>query len=436
MNGRALPSTLDAERVVLGAVIDSNSLAFESAALLKPEDFAEDRHRRIFCRLIEMAQAGKPIDLISLTHAMTGANEIEDCGGVAYISDLDRGLVRRSSITHHAGIVLDCAKRRRLVWACEAAIERACDSGIEISDSSQAISDALLEIEARSADEAFQSVARFSDDVFASIGRMRERTEALIGLTTGIDSLDLITTGLRPGELWLLGGWPGEGKSSLALQLVSANIAKETPVALFTVEMDRAQVLTRIWAQHGNLPFDRLRDPRRLSADEFERLHRVKTEVSKMPLYVDDSSSITIDELAARARLMVRRHNIRLVVIDYIQLIDGNGKDERQRVSRISRALRELAKEGVPVLALSQLSRPKDGNLNTRPNKFSLKESGSLEADAHTVLLIYRPVDQQGQPFGEDEIIVAKQRNGPWSIEPVWFDKGTLVYRERVQVSR
>jgi replicative DNA helicase len=163
-----------------------------------------------------------------------------------------------------------------------------------------------------------------------------------------------------------------------------------------------------------------------------KRLQQVMCEVGKLPIFIDDSSSLSMREMVARARLLTTRHHIGLIVVDYIQLIEAVGRDERQRISAVSNSLRALAKEGVPIMALSQMTRPHDRNLSRRPTKFDLKESGSLEADAHTVLLIFQPVADTNLPQADKaEIIIAKQRNGPLSIEPVEFDERYLLFRER-----
>ena len=196
--------------------------------------------------------------------------------------------------------------------------------------------------------------------------------------------------------------------------------------------MDRYQILTRLWAQYGEVPFERLRNPKRLTDAEMKRLQQVMCEVGKLPIFIDDSSSLSMREMVARARLLTTRHHIGLIVVDYIQLIEAVGRDERQRISAVSNSLRALAKEGVPIMALSQMTRPHDRNLSRRPTKFDLKESGSLEADAHTVLLIFQPVADTNLPQADKaEIIIAKQRNGPLSIEPVEFDERYLLFRER-----
>jgi len=427
-----LPHNLDAERVLLAGLLLNDEAYPEVATLLSgAQDFFDHAHRKIYAAIVELAEAGKPIDQLLLAHILGERGQLAQVGGVAYISSLLDGAVRRSSLKHAAGLVASAAQKRSLIHLCDQAARTAADGASDINDCKRVLNDGLLSIEAASTQQQALHVVQFSDEVFADIERMRKHSGELIGLSSGIGSLDLVTTGLRKGEFWVLGGRPGEGKSALALQCVTENIKVGVPVAVFSIEMSRHQVLTRIWSQHGNIPFEKLRDPGRLRPEEYEKLRETMIQVGQMPLYVDDSGSLSIERLVARARLLIKRHQIQLIVVDYVQLVDAKATDERQRVSRISNNLRELAKEGVALLALSQLARPKDGALNTRPNKFNLKESGSLEADAHTVLLIYRPVDKQDRPTGEDEIVVAKQRNGPWSIEPVSFDSRCLKYQER-----
>lgn len=262
--------------------------------------------------------------------------------------------------------------------------------------------------------------------------RLRTKEADLPGLTTGIATLDMVTTGIRRGEFWVVGGRPGEGKSAVAMKAILDNARREVPVALFTPEMDRHQALTRLWAQHGEVPYERLRNPQRLSDSDMKRLQQIMFEVGKLPIFIDDSSTVSIREIVARSGLLASRHQIGLIVVDYLQLIAAEGRDERQRISLISNSLRALAKESAPVLALSQMTRPHDRNLNRRPTKFDLKESGALEADADTVLLIFQPVADTNIPQADQaEIIVAKQRNGPLSIEPVQFDGRYLIFRER-----
>jgi replicative DNA helicase len=432
LHNRELPNADDAEQALLGAILKHNDCLAEVVTLTKPSDFYVPAHRRIFTRMLQLWEMGTSIEEVTLVHAMTEPREIEEVGGVAYLTSLTDNVVKRTSATQYAAIVREKAQLREFIHACDLGVNIGLANDQPAAVCVSRIHDALLAIEANTQKQPALHVAQVTDEVFADLERLRCQPGERVGLTTGIDSLDLATTGIRPGEFWLLGGRTGEGKSSFALKTILDNARCEIPVLLITPEMRRDQIVTRIWAQYGQIRFDKLRDPKRLTEAEYGHLQRTMLEVARLPIYIDDASSLSIREIVARARMMVKRHRIGLIAVDYIQLVGAEGRDERQRISAISNGLRELAKEGVPVLALSQLTRPREGNLNRRPTKFDLKESGALEADAHTVLLIFRRVDEATLlPTGSGEIIIAKQRNGPLSIEPVCFDERYLIFQER-----
>jgi replicative DNA helicase len=198
--------------------------------------------------------------------------------------------------------------------------------------------------------------------------------------------------------------------------------------------MAKGDLLQRLWAHEEKIPFQRIRYPRGLEPETKKRIHRAMGTVGQWPLFVVEDSSLSIQKFLAKARLLIRQEKVQLLIVDYVQLISAPARDEKERLTKISNALRALAKDtGVPVVAISQLSRPKDGNANARPNKFHLKESGSQENDSHVIILTYRPVNEFGDPTGEDELIIAKQRHGPVSNERVYFDSKTLTFYTRLQ---
>ncbi len=232
----------------------------------------------------------------------------------------------------------------------------------------------------------------------------------------------------------MCGALPGRGKTALGAQIALANASAGAPVAFFSLEMSREQLGERFLSNESRVPASRVRNPRYIEAPHWTALLQCVGKLEQYSLYVDDSTSLNIETLIARAKLCIRRYGCRLVVVDYLRLVQASGDQLRERVGNVAEGLRRLAKsENISVLALSQLSRPKDGDINSRPNLLQLKESGDVEAAAHTVLLLYMPM-RNDVPTGEEEIIIGKSRNGPLGSIPVYFDRRTLRFEERTSV--
>jgi len=421
---------------VLGAILLDNQAYWQASAELEPADFSLDSHRRIYCRMVELAEAGKAIDFVTLTNQLGEHKEIEAVGGVAYVTSLTDGLPRVKNIEQYVGILKDKALRRYLINACASGADATFDDSNQTRVCVDMVQDALLQLEANSKKTQARRVSEFSDETFIQLEELRNSESDVVGFSTGVPSLNENTTGIRSGEFWVIGGRPGDGKTSLALQIAAVNASDGAAVGIFSIEQAKDELLHHIWAGQSKVPARRMRQPGFMSGEEWGKVRQAMTEVGTWPLFVDDSSALSISELAARARLMIRRHGVGLLLVDYVQIIDAPGKDERQRVTAISRALRMLAKEEkVGVVALSQMARPADKNMNRRPTKFDLKESGSLEADAHTVVLIFRPVDEFNQYDGNDELIIDKQRHGPRGIEAVRYNERLLRFDERFRGS-
>lgn len=432
-----LPTNVAAERSILGAIL-MNPKAYDEAAALGvvADDFSLDSHRRIYRRMEELAYKGAAIDVITLTSLLSDRNELIAVGDAAYVGSLIEGLPGRPSIKSYVRIVKEKAAQRKIIHSCNATVGGIADE-MTSGEAMEYLQDQILQIQTGSDDAPAQRIIAFSEQVYSEWEQTSKGGGDLIGLSTSLDALDFATTGIRKGELWLIGGRTGDGKTALALQITAANCQREIPVGFFSIEMAKGDLLQRLWSHEGGIPFQRIRYPRHLEPDTRERVQQSMCEVGKWPLFVVEDGSLSIQKLLAKARLLVRQERVQLLVVDYVQLISAPARDEKERLTKISNALRSLAKDtGVPIVAISQLSRPKDGNQNVRPNKFHLKESGSMENDSHVIILTYRPVDEYSNPIGEDELIIAKQRHGPVSNERVFFDSKTLTFFGREVGSR
>lgn len=418
-----MPSDVEAEQFVLTSMMtEKTGQAFHQAtSMLCASDFILDSHRRIFAAMIEVSGDGDPVDYLTVVDKLGSHKELEAVGGAAYVMGMTYCVPVLKNIKAHAKIVLEKSNLRQIIHIAQGTIAAAYEQSTPSSQVLGVLQDQMLMLLGNANKEQAAKVNEFSEDTWRILLQRREADHRLVGLPTGIDTLDRRTTGIRPGEFWIIGGRAGDGKTSLALQFAAASARQGIPVAFFSIEMDRHSLLERMWSTEGSVDYRRVRDPKFLDAVEIARLPRVRDDVDRWPLFVEDAGSYTIGEIEARSRLLISQHKVKLIIVDYLQIVDAPGKDERLKLTKISKCLRMLAKTGVSVVGLSQMPRPRDNDMNKRPTKFDLKESGSLENDAHTVLMIYRPVDDHNQYTFNDEIVIAKQRSGETGNDNVTY---------------
>jgi replicative DNA helicase len=417
------------ERALLGSILLDNGHYDEAARSLLAEDFAIDAHRRIFRRIASMIAAGAAVDTVTLFEELARHAELEAIGGSSYVAFLTEGVPRRPAVSDYVSIVESAAKRRRLHGALTRMLAQTEDPCEDVGEVLARSISEMLELQS-SKDEPETAAA-----IVPLLDRMRQehtRTNELLGLPTGVGSLDLVTRGFQPSELIVLGARAGVGKSAFMLQATIANCKAGNPVLVFSLEMTREQVFRRIFASLAGVPFSRVRDPKWATDHEMSKIQYAASQVADWPLEIDPAGSIHVDQIAAKARHAIRRKGIKLVCVDYAQIVPADGRDERLRVAAVSRGLTRLAKdEGVPVLLLSQLSRPDKSNANRRPRLSDLRETSQLENDANVAVLLHRPVDDEDQAGSEAELIVAKQRSGATGIFPLTFDQTMLTFGER-----
>lgn len=423
-------ANLEAERAILGTILLANEQFDIAAEQLTANDFALDSHQRIFANIGWMIRDGQSCDTITLA-AQLGA-ELPAVGGQVYVSSLPDGQIR-CGIETHIRIVREKSQLRTAQRIGEALTDGAADP----SSSPQEL---IADIEARLM-QLRAGVSRPEDSLIAAkvvplmdrLHRERNRGDELLGLPSGIESLDLATRGFQAGEITMLGARSGVGKSSAMVQAAIANCRQGTPVLLFSLEMSTEELLRRIWSVVSGVPFPRVRDPKWATDEDMALLRNAASKVADWPLRVIDTSGLSIEKLTAIARLAIRRDGVKLVCCDYLQLVQASGRDERLRVSAVSRGLTRLAKdEGIPVLALSQLARADRSNTNRRPGMGDLRESSQIENDAHVVALLHRTWDGEAEHLSDEaELILAKQRSGETGAFPLRFDRRTLTFATR-----
>jgi replicative DNA helicase len=420
------------EKAVLGAILLDHDAIYQCGDM-KSSDFYLSSNRTIFGAMYELAMTGYPIDMLTVVDSLQKSNKLESVGGAGYVSSLIDGVPDRPSIEHYVKTVLDSSQRRNLVNLCASAIEQCKDSTEKTEDCLSSVVDKILHLAGNDNGKSVH-VKDYSYKVYEDVMKIADTplSELPVGLPTGIPGVDRLTTGVREGEFWVVASWTGEGKSVLATQIIMENARRAVPVLWFTQEMSRKQVLLRMIPSltDGIVKGRHLRDPRHMTAPQRAEFERTRAIVDSWPLWVNDSASMEITQLYAQAVAMVKRQKVKLIVVDYLQLIRGRGESRYEKVTDVSNMLRELAKNHAPVIAVSQLSKPERGDKRP-PRVFDMKESGSIEQDAHVVLMPYRPQDKEGHYSGEDLIIVGKQREGRTGAVKVRFDSLTLTFQPK-----
>jgi len=435
---RPLPASTDAERAILGAILLDNSAYHQAAEALRPGDFSLDSHRRIFGRMMELAESSRPIETVTLTEELGRHKEIEAVGGVAYLSSLTDGLPRRSSIEHYVRIVKDKAMLRSLIHTANSAIAQAMEQSGRAEEILDAAEAAIFQLSEGRLGQGFLAIPEIVKDSFGSVDALYQRGQRITGLATHFDDFDGMTSGLQASDLVIIAGRPSMGKTAFALNIAeNAAVREGKVVGIFSLEMSRESLLLRLLCSQSRVDSHRLRTGF-LSREDYNKLVVGLGALAEAPIFIDDTPGITLSEMRAKARRLEQQQGrLDLLIVDYLQLMSASppgGTSRRyenrtQEVSAISRSLKILAKElRAPVVALSQLSRAPEsrGERGRRPQLSDLRESGSIEQDADLVAFLYREeVYESDNPDVEGlaELIVAKQRNGPTGMVKLAFIK-------------
>jgi replicative DNA helicase len=416
---RSLPSSVDAERSLLGSILVNNENYYRIVEFLRPEDFYLDSHRVIFRNMTGLMENSRAIDLITLQDELLRNASLESAGGIGNLSGLLEGIPYLTNIEHYIDIVRDKSLLRQMINSASKVISECFDQAEPADAILDQAEQALFNLSEHRTKSGFVSVGDMEEDTQKLLTKLYEDKEMITGVATGFTDLDRMTSGFQPGDLVILAARPSMGKTALALNVAQyVALKKGLPVGIFSLEMSKQQLLMRFLCAESLVDAHKVRTGY-IGKDDFRQLIDALASVTRAPLYIDDSSSLTIMEMRAKARRLKAEHGLSLLIVDYLQLMSGYGRVENrvQEISGISRGLKALAKElEVPVVALSQLSRaPEQRQGDHRPQLSDLRESGSIEQDADVVLFIYREEvykrDEENE--GKADLIISKQRNGP-----------------------
>ena len=432
---RRPPYSEDAEQAVLSAMLMDADAVLRAAEHVDDTMFYREGNRRIFRAMFALNEKGDVIDPLTLAEELGRTGDLQASGGKDYIAFLVDAVPTSANVEYHARIVREKALRRRLIEVSTAIVSEAFESAAPAAELLDAAEHKIFEVNQSRGAEGFMRIKELLWPTMERIELLQRGGESVTGVASGFKDLDEITAGFQQSDLIIIAARPSMGKTAFVLNIAqNAALDGNVPVAIFSLEMSKEQLVQRLLTSEGRVDAQRLRKGR-LHDDEFVRLGRAAGILSHAPIWIDDTPSITLLEMRSKARRLKVDNNIGLVVVDYLQLMQGPGNPEsrQQEISYISRSLKSLARElRVPVVALSQLSRAPEQRAaeHKRPQLSDLRESGAIEQDADLVMFIYRqemydgPTDKDGNSLeGRAEIIVGKQRNGPTGLVNLYFNK-------------
>ena len=429
--GRIPPQDIEAEKSLLGAIMISDNILPEILTILKPDDFYEERHKLIFTAMCNLYDTHRPVDLLTLTAELKAMKKLKDVGGAPYLTELSTFVPAASHAKAYAEIVEKTSTRRRLIKAASEIANKAFEDDSNVGDLIGSAEKELFEVSDKVVKSDYVPIDDLLADAFERIGELQRNRNKLRGLKTGFRDLDKKTAGLQKGDLIIVGARPAMGKTTFA-QNLTYNIATmngKTGVLFFSMEMSASEIVDRIVSDVSGVDNWKIRTGN-ISDEEFSRIRDAMGEMDELPIYIDDTSSMTVTELRNKARRAVHDHNIGIIIVDYLQLIQGSDRykgNRVQEVTEVSRGLKILARElNIPVVALAQLSRNVTGRDNPRPLLSDLRDSGSIEQDADLVMFLHRPDyyktnDDNYEDTHITELIIAKHRHGAIGTIELYF---------------
>ncbi|GAA5221796.1 replicative DNA helicase [Membranihabitans marinus] len=423
--GKVQPQAIELEEAVLGALMLDREAMPNVIDLLRPESFYIEAHQTIFRAMQQLFNQTKPIDLLTLHEELLQMGELKNIGGATYLTELTEKVASAANIEFHARIIAQKHIKRELIRVSTMTIENSYDDTMDVFELLDESERSLFDITQQNLNRSYESLSTLAGKAQRKMEELASKNESVTGVPSGYKDLDKITSGWQPSDMIIVAARPGMGKTSFTLALAkNSAMMYNKGVAFFSLEMSDVQLTQRLIAMESGVSISKLRNGK-LEEDEWKRFNQAVEKLSEVPIYIDDTPAINIFELRAKCRRLKMKHDIQMVMIDYLQLMTGGGDKKNgtreQEISSISRALKGMAKElNIPVIALSQLSRAVETrSADKRPQLSDLRESGAIEQDADLVSFIYRPeyydimTDESDQSLeGIAEIIIAKHRNG------------------------
>lgn len=427
------PQNTEAEQSVIGGILIENGAIHKVMEILTPEDFYRDAHKKMYNSLLDLSERDEPADLITLTHELRKKDQLDSIGGASYVASLIDAIPTAANIEYYARIVKEKAVLRRLIETATNIVTQGYEDREDVDGLLDEAERAIFQIADNRVRPSFYPIREIVKSSFKTLEKLFEKKELVTGIPSGFKDLDLMTAGFQPSDLIIVAGRPSMGKTAICLNIAQyAAIEKRVPVAVFSLEMSKEQLVLRMLCSEARVEGTRIRTGF-LSESDWPKLTLAAGNLSDAPIFIDDSPALSILELRAKARRLKGEHALGMLIVDYLQLMRGRTMVEsrQQEISEISRSLKALAKElNLPVIAVSQLSRRSETREDKRPQMSDLRESGAIEQDADLILFIYRDEvynrSEDNPNRGKAEVIIGKQRNGPTGkIDLVFLDKFT-----------
>ena len=430
---RLPPQNIEAEQAVLGAILLENESLSSAMEIMTPNDFYRESHRKIFSAMLDLYEKSEPIDLITLTEQLSSKEHLESIGGASYLSSIVNLVPTSANVKYHSKIVKDKSIVRNLITTATEIIRMGYDpeaSGNNIGELLDLAESKIFGITEKMVKSSYVHVREVLKDTIELVDKLFNKKELITGLPTGFTDLDIETTGFHPGDLVIVGARPGMGKTAFALNIAAHAGIEKSPVAIFSLEMTKEQLALRMVCSEAEVDSKSVRSGYH-SKEDYRKLVNAAGRLAEASIYIDDSFNSVLD-IKAKSRRLKAEHGLKLIIIDYLQLMSGVGNytQREQVISDISRSLKALAKDlSVPVIVISQLNRSCElRGEDKRPMIADLRESGAIEQDADTILFLYRGeyYNAKNAEPGVAELNIAKQRNGPTKrIHLSFIDKYT-----------